>query len=478
MEKTNARYNRTMLVAVVILSAFVTMLNQTILSVAQPSIIDAFKVDLSTVQWLSTGYSLIGGILIPISAWMADRFNTKWLVSSALGIFFIGSVVAAFSGDFTVLLVGRLLQAVGGGVLNGLTMTILFSVYPKENRGTPTTLLGLVFGIAPAVGPTLGGYLVDNLGWHSIFGIVAPVVGLAFVLGLFFMADVVPHKATKLDFWSVVFSTVGFGGVLYGASMVSDYGWTDVHTLLPGLVGFVVVGLFIWRQLVIDDPMLNLKVFTSGNFTVAAIISAITQISMVAVEFVLPVYLQNARDLTAFQSGLTLLPGAVVMFLLAPLSGQLVQKNKGKQIVIFGIIVMALSTLLLSRLTLTTPIWELVAIYALRNMGLAFAMMPAGTLGMQGLTPDLISHGSAANNVVRQVGAAIGTAVLVSVMQSKATASSPSASLLKTDPAAYGHGMHLALVAGAQASLIIATIIGVVGVGFALALKQPKKNAA
>ncbi|KRM72100.1 MDR family MFS transporter [Lacticaseibacillus brantae] len=477
MEKTNVRYNRTILVVVVILSAFVTMLNQTILSVAQPSIIDAFKVDLSTVQWLSTGYSLIGGILIPISAWMADRFNTKWLVSSALGVFLVGSVVAAFSGDFTVLLVGRLLQAVGGGVLNGLTMTILFSVYPKENRGTPTTLLGLVFGIAPAVGPTLGGFLVDNLGWHSIFGIVAPVVGLAFVLGLFFMADVVPHKTTKLDFWSVVFSTVGFGGVLYGASMVSDYGWTDVHTLLPGLVGIVVVGLFIWRQLVVSDPMLNLKVFTSGNFTVAAIISAITQISMVAVEFVLPVYLQNARDLTAFQSGLTLLPGAIVMFLLAPLSGQLVQKNKGKQIVVFGITVMALSTLLLSRLTLTTPIWELVAIYALRNMGLAFAMMPAGTLGMQGLTPDLISHGSAANNVVRQVGAAIGTAVLVSVMQSKATAASPSASLLKTDPAAYGHGMHLALVSGAQASLIIATIIGVVGIGFALALKQPKKKA-
>lgn len=477
MEKTNVRYNRTMLVAVVILSAFVTMLNQTILSVAQPSIIDAFKVDLSTVQWLSTGYSLIGGILIPISAWMADRFNTKWLVTSSLGVFLIGSIVAAFSGNFTALLVGRLLQAVGGGVLSGLTMTILFSVYPKENRGTPTTLLGLVFGIAPAIGPTLGGYLVDNLGWHAIFGIVAPVVAIAFVLGLFFMADVVPHKATKLDFWSVVFSTVGFGGVLYGASMVSDYGWTNVHTLLPIVGGFVVIGLFIWRQLVVDDPMLNLKVFTSGNFTVAAIISAITQISMVAVEFVLPVYLQNARDLTALQSGLTLLPGAVVMFLLAPISGQLVQKNKGKQIVVFGIIVMALSTLLLSRLTLTTPIWELVAVYALRNVGLAFAMMPAGTLGMQGLTPDLISHGSAANNVVRQVGAAIGTAVLVSVMQSKATAASPSASLLKTDPAAYGHGMHLALVSGAQASLIIATIIGVVGVVFALALKQPKKNA-
>ena len=477
MKQANVRYNRTLLVAVVILSAFVTMLNQTILSVAQPSIIDTFKVNLSTVQWLSTGYALIGGILIPISAWMADRFNTKRLVAVSLSIFLVGSIVAAFSGNFAVLLVGRLLQAIGGGVLNGLTMTILFSVYPKENRGTPTTLLGLVFGIAPAVGPTLGGYLVDNLGWHSIFGVVAPIIAIALILSLFFMADVVPHKATKLDFWSVVFSTVGFGGVLYGASMVSDYGWTDVHTLLPGLVGIVVVGLFIWRQLVISDPMLNLKVFTSGNFAIAAVLGAITQISMVAVEFVLPVYMQNARNLTALQSGLTLLPGAIVMFLLAPLAGQFVQKNKGKQIIIFGIIVMTLSTLLLSRMTLTTPIWELMALYALRNVGLSFAMMPAGTLGMHSLTPDLISHGSAANNVVRQVGAAIGTAVLVSVMQARSTAAASSASLLKTDPAAYGHGMHLALVDGAQASLIIATLIGAVGIVFALALKSTKSKA-
>jgi len=477
MKQASVHYNRTMLVVVVILSAFVTMLNQTILSVAQPSIIDDFNVNLSTVQWLSTGYALIGGILIPVSAWMADRFNTKRLVSTALGIFLIGSVVAAFSNNFPVLLVGRLLQAIGGGVLNGLTMTILFSVYPKENRGTPTTLLGLVFGIAPAVGPTLGGYLVDNLGWHSIFGVVAPIIALALVLALFFMADVVPHKATKLDLLSVVFSTIGFGGVLYGASMVSDYGWTDVHTLLPGLVGIIVIGLFIWRELVIADPMLDLSVFTSGNFAIASIIGAITQISMVAVEFVLPVYLQNARSLTALQSGLTLLPGAIVMFLLAPMAGQFVQKNKGKQIVVFGIIVMTLSTLLLSRLTLTTPIWELVAIYALRNVGLSFAMMPAGTIGMQSLPPNLISHGSAANNVVRQVGAAIGTAILVSVMQSQSSASAPSASLLKTNPAAFGHGMHLALVDGAQAALVIATVIGAIGIVFALALKATKKAA-
>ena len=472
--KSPVTYNRKLLVTVVIISAFVSMLNQTILAVAQPGIMASFKVNLAAIQWLSTGYSLIGGILIPISAWLADRFNTRKLVSYSLLIFLIGTLVAFGANNFPILLTGRLLQAVGAGVLSGLTMTILFSVFPKSDQGTPTMLLGLVFGIAPAVGPTLGGYIVDNFGWHYVFGLVVPIIAVALVLSVFFMADVVPHKNTKLDFLSVLLSTIGFGGVLYGASMVSDHGWLSSQTLAPGIGGIIFVMLFIWRQLTIPNPMLELRVFTKGNFTTAAIISAITQISMVAVEFILPVYLQNARNLTATQSGVTVLPGAIVMFLLAPLSGKFVEKNLGKPIIIFGISVMTLSTLLLSFISLTTPIWEVVALYALRNVGLTFAMMPAGTLGMQALTPDLISHGSAGNNVVRQVGAALGTAVLISVMQAKANAVAPSASLLKINPAKYGHDMHLALVAGAHTSLLVATAIGVVGIGFALNLKKQK----
>ncbi|GAY72410.1 permease of the major facilitator superfamily [Lentilactobacillus kosonis] len=450
------------------------MINQTVLSVAQPSIMKSFGVSLSTVQWLSTGYSLIGGILIPVSAWMADTFNTKKLVTYSLGVFLIGSITAFVAGSFPILLAGRLLQAIGAGVLSGLTMTILFSVYPREDRGTPTTLLGLVFGIAPAIGPTLGGFIVDNMGWHYIFGLVAPIVAVTFLLSLFYMADVVPHKYTKLDWLSVLLSSAGFGDILYGGSIVSSYGWTDARTLTAFIAGIVLVLLFIWRQLVISNPMLNLKVFTKENFSTAAIISAIAQISMVAVEFILPVYLQNARNLTATQSGLAVLPGAVVMFLLAPVSGRLVSKNFGKQIIVFGITMMTISTALLSFLTLTTPIWEIIALYALRNVGLAFAMMPAGTIGMQHLTPDLISHGSAGNNVVRQVGASIGTAILVSVMQTQANNAAPSASLLKTNPAAFGHGMHLALVSGAHVSLIVATVIGAVGILISLTLKKDK----
>ena len=225
-------------------------------------------------------------------------------------------------------------------------------------------------------------------------------------------------------------------------------------------------------DLAIENPMLELRIFKVKNFSVASTISAIAQISMVAVEFILPLYLQNARDLTALQSGLTLLPGALVMFLLALISGVLVEQNKGRQAVIFGVSIMPLSTLILSFITLTTPIWVVAALYALRNVGLAFAMMPAGTMAMNALPKKLVSHGSAGNNVTRQVGAAFGTASLISVMQNVATNHSPATSELQVNAAKYANDMHLALIHGAQASLWLATAIGVVGIASALMLKN------
>ncbi|RRK10710.1 DHA2 family efflux MFS transporter permease subunit [Lactiplantibacillus garii] len=465
-------YHRGLLVTVVLISAFVSMLNQTVLSVAQPAIMQAFNVTVSTATWLSTGYSLIGGILIPITAWLADRFNTKRLVVVSLGIFLAGTIVSFLSGDFATLLTGRLVQAVGAGVLSGLSMTILFSVYDRSEAGKPTMLLGIIFGLAPAIGPTLAGYIVDTIGWHWIFGLTLPIIALALLLAVFFMADVVPHIGTKLDALSVLLSTVGFGCLLYGVSETSDYGWINVHSSLPALFGGLVVAAWVWRQLVIDNPMLELRIFKVQNFSVASVISAIAQISMVAVEFILPLYMQNARDMTALQSGLTLLPGALVMFLLAPLSGSLVEKNKGRQTIIFGVMVMTISTLALSFMTLTTPIWSVMALYALRNVGLTFAMMPSGTMAMNALPKKFVSHGSAGNNVTRQVGAAFGTAALISVMQSVATSYSPATSALKLNAAKYARDMHLALIHGAQAALWLATLVGVLGIGAALLLNN------
>ncbi|UDM31784.1 MDR family MFS transporter [Lentilactobacillus laojiaonis] len=464
-------YNRTLLVSVVIISAFVAMLNQTILAVAQPAIMKSFSVSVSDVNWLSTGYSLIGGILIPISAWMAEKFNTKKLVSTALTIFLIGTAVSFISMNFLTLLAGRLIQAIGAGILSGLSMTILFSVFDKSESGKPTMALGIVFGLSPAIGPTLGGYIVDHIGWHWVFGITAPIIAITLIMSLLFMADVVSHKYTKLDILSVILSTLGFGALLYGISEISN-NKLDMDTIAPIVIGLILIIGWIWRQLTIEDPMIELRIFSVKNFTLASIIGAIAQISMVAVEFILPLYLQNVRDLNAMQCGLSLLPGAIVMFLLAPISGSLVDKNKGRQAIIFGITIMSLSTLLLSFISLDTPIWEIITLYALRNVGLAFAMMPAGTMAMNSLPKQLVSHGSAGNNGTRQIGAAIGTASLISIMQNVATNSSPAAAEEKINSVKFATGMHLALIHGAQASLWVATGIGILGIIIAFMLKN------
>lgn len=474
MKKIN--YNRPLLVSVVIISAFVAMLNQTILAVAQPAIMQSFKVSVSDVNWLSTGYSLIGGILIPISAWMADRFNTKKLVSISPLIFLLGTIVSLLSGSFLILLTGRLIQAIGAGILSGLSMTILFSVFDKSESGKPTMALGIVFGLSPAIGPTLGGYIVDHLGWHWIFGITAPIIAIALVMSLLFMADVVPHKNTKLDKISVLLSTLGFGMLLYGVSEVSNKGWSNITTLAEIVVGLLLIIGWSWRQLVIDDPMIELRIFTVKNFTIASIISAIAQISMVAVEFILPLYLQNVRDLSAMNSGLSLLPGAIAMFLLAPISGSMVEKNKGRQAIMFGITIMSVSTLMLSFISLTTPIWEVITLYALRNVGLAFAMMPAGTMAMNSLPKNLVAHGSAGNNGTRLIGAALGTATLVSIMQNVANSNAPASTEATTNVTKYALGMHQALIDGAQAALWVATGIGIVGIVLAFMLKNTVDN--
>ncbi|MGV0168168.1 MDR family MFS transporter [Furfurilactobacillus sp. WILCCON 0119] len=468
-------YNRRFLVAAVVISAFVTMLNQTILSVAQPKLMTAFSLSTATVQWLSTGYALVSGVLIPITAWLADRYNTKHLFVTTELIFLFGTIIASFAPSFGWLLLGRFVQAMGAGILSGLAMTILFSVYPKDERSTPTALLGIVFGLAPAVGPTLGGWLVDTWGWHSIFIAMLPVIILAVLMGLFFMADVVPHRVIPLDWPSVIYSMSGFGLLLFGFSNVGNHGWGAASTIAPIICGSIITALFLFRQGRIKNPILQLRVFGQGNFALAAIISAIAQISMVAVEFILPLYLQNVRNLTAFQSGLTLLPGAIVMFLMSPLAGKLLGAGKGRTIVIFGVLVMTLSTLALTFITLTTPIWLVILAYAIRNVGLSFVMMPASTLGMQSLPRDLISHGSSSNNMVRQIGAAIGTAILVSIMSNVATTTSPSAKLLQTDRQAFTTGIHQALVNGAHAALWAATAIGALGVILSLFLKSDQQ---
>ncbi len=304
------KINVALLVVTLITGVFITVLNQTILATAFPTLMDEFNIDTGTVQWLTTGFMLVNGIMIPVSAFLAAKVPTRWLYIGAMAIFGVGTTVAFVASDFALLLTGRLIQAVGVGVTMPLLQNIMLSIFPPEKRGSAMGLSGLAIGVAPAIGPTLSGWVIDNFGWRTLFGMLLPIIVIVLIMALFFMRDVLPNSNPKLDFLSLVESSIGFGLLLYGFSEVSSNGWLDPVVIGTIAGGIVFIGLFVFRQLHMDDPFLQLRVFSSKIFTLSTILGSIANMAMVGVEMILPMYLQIIHGKTALQSGLTLLPGA------------------------------------------------------------------------------------------------------------------------------------------------------------------------
>ena len=263
--------NIVMLVITLVAGVFITVLNQTILSTAFPTLMSTFNIDTGTVQWLTTGFMLVNGIMIPVSAYLATKVPTRWLYISAMSIFGVGTLVAFIAGNFGTLLTGRLIQAVGVGITMPLLQNIMLSIFPPEKRGAAMGIAGLAIGMAPAIGPTLSGWVIDNFGWRTLFGMLLPVVVVVLIMSFFFMRDVLPNSNPKLDFISLVESSIGFGLLLYGFSMVSSDGWGAFSVLGSIGVGIVVIGLFVYRQLHMKNPFLELRVFSSKIFTLSTI---------------------------------------------------------------------------------------------------------------------------------------------------------------------------------------------------------------
>ncbi|HDK4534536.1 TPA: DHA2 family efflux MFS transporter permease subunit [Staphylococcus aureus] len=493
--------SRGKILAALLFGMFIAILNQTLLNVALPKINTEFNISASTGQWLMTGFMLVNGILIPITAYLFNKYSYRKLFLVALVLFTIGSLICAISMNFPIMMVGRVLQAIGAGVLMPLGSIVIITIYPPEKRGAAMGTMGIAMILAPAIGPTLSGYIVQNYHWNVMFygmfiiGIIAILVG--FVWFKLYQYTTNP----KADIPGIIFSTIGFGALLYGFSEAGNKGWGSVEIETMFAIGIIFIILFVIRELRMKAPMLNLEVLKFPTFTLTIIINMVVMLSLYGGMILLPIYLQNLRGFSALDSGLLLLPGSLIMGLLGPFAGKLLDTIGLKPLAIFGIAVMTYATWELTKLNMDTPYMTIMGIYVLRSFGMAFIMMPMVTAAINALPGRLASHGNAFLNTMRQLAGSIGTAILVTVMTTQTTQhlSAFGEELDKTNPVVQDHMRELAsqyggqegamkvllqfvnklaTVEGINDAFIVATIFSIIALILCLFLQSNKKAKA
>ncbi|MDQ0171587.1 EmrB/QacA subfamily drug resistance transporter [Paenibacillus tundrae] len=404
---------------VMILGAFLATLNQTVMSVAVPELMGDFNITAATAQWLTTGYMLVNGVLIPITAYFMQRFSTRQLFQASMFIFLLGTIVSAIATNFGTLLTGRMIQAAGAGIIMPLLMNVILTLFPPDKRGAAMGMVGFAIIFAPAIGPTLAGYILENYTWETMFYGMIPLTLIVIVCGFIYLKNVSERVETKLDMLSVILSTVGFGALLYGFSRAGSAGWSSVEVITFLIIGIIALGLFTWRQLSSAAPLLDLRAFKYNMFSLTTIISIAITMVMYADMMLLPLYLQNARGYTALESGLLLLPGALVMGFLMPVTGRLFDRFGAKWLAIIGMIITIVTTIGFIDLSDSTSYTYLLLMSTGRRIGMALLLMPIQTAGLNQLPAKLGAHGTAISNTVRQVAGAVGTSVLVSVMTTR-----------------------------------------------------------
>lgn len=469
-------YNRTLLIIAISLGSFVSVLNQTILSTALPELMGYFKITASTVQWVTTSFMLVNAIMIPLTALLLEKIATKKLFMFSMLVFGAGTLLCAIAPSFQFLLIGRIVQAVGAGIMAPLISTVLLFIFPPEKRGAAMGLYGLVICFAPAIGPTLAGLIIDKLSWHYLFYMLLPIIVIDIILVMFFMKDVIPQKNPKIDYLSIILSTIGFGSILYGFSNAGNKGWSNFIVITTIIAGIVISALFVWRQIAMTNPMLELRVFKSKTFALTTIIGSILNIASVGISVMIPIFLQNVLGKSAFTSGLVLLPGALIMAVMMLVSGRLFDKYGVKKLAIPGIILLIIASIPFSNLHSNTSTIIITVLCAIRNIGIALVIMPMQTAGVNDLPNKLISHASAVINMSKQVVGSLGTAILITVMSNVATSNAPDIALAKTDVALYKSGMLGATLKGINTSFIIVILVVVISLILSFFLKSKKQN--
>ena len=414
------------MLAVLISGAVVAVLNLTLMTPALPAVMVDTGVPQTTVQWLTSGYSITEAVVIPLAAYLMGRFSTRKLFIGGMGIFTLGSITAALAPAFFFILLGRVLQAVATGFMMPMVFSVVLLVVPKENRGTAMGLIGLVIGFAPTIGPPLAGVLVDTMGWREIFIVVAVISALIIVLAFFTLENYGSFERGKFDALSVLLSSVGV----------------------------LLVALYAHRQLHLDEPMLQLRILRVRGYLISVIVLAVFQASLIGLETIIPLYIQDVLDESATVSGLTLLPGSLISAFAGVISGIWFDKMGVRRPAVVGSIILAVSVLFFFTFGPTSSVIWVAVVYTLIWFGEQLAMTPIDTWGVNMLKPEEIRHSQSTTNTIIQIGGSFGTALLVSIAAAVSN-QAPAGTVTETLFAGY----HAAFIVSALMALAACVLI-------------------
>jgi DHA2 family lincomycin resistance protein-like MFS transporter len=461
----NAR-NR-LVIGILMISTFVVILNETIIGVAIPRFMASFSIDASAAQWLSTAFMLTMAIVIPITGFLLQRFNTRPIFIAAMSFFSAGTLIAVIAPAFPELLLARVVQACGTAIMFPLLITTVMTLVPPATRGRTMGNISIVISVAPAIGPSISGLILNTFNdWRWLFILVLPISLAALIVGGILVKNVTTPKHTRFDVLSVILSALGFGGLVYG---ISNLGTATAQTIgyvgwSPIGVGVVALVFFVLRQLSLqkrDDALLDLRTFKSPTFTYSVIMFVLSMMAFFGIIIVLPIYLQTVLGLSTLSTGLLLLPGGLLMGVLAPFVGRFYDRHGPTGLLTTGAIVTSGTFWLLTLATKDTNVWWIFAAYLALSFGLALLFTPLFTASLGSLPESLYSHGSAIIATVQQVAGAAGTALLVTIMSSH----------IVFDDA--GNATASSTAIGVHYAFLVAAIISVLAIPAAFLIRPP-----
>ncbi|MDS0525629.1 DHA2 family efflux MFS transporter permease subunit [Clostridium sp. SHJSY1] len=413
-EKIKNSINPTSIIAILVASAFVATFNETILNVALSGIMKEMNVSAGTVQWLVTAYMIVASVMVPVTAFLIQSFKTKQLFLSALGLLLVGTICAAFSGSFTMLLISRIIQSSGTGMMIPIMMNTVLLVSPKEKIGTSMAICVSAISLGPAFGPTVAGVILQYFSWHALFIILIPIIAILMIIGKLFLANVGKITKPKIDYLSIILSTLGLGTIIYGISSVSE---GDIKvTLISFIVGIISLIIFVKRQIVLEEPMLNLSPFKYPKFIIGVILVMVAMMINFTMNVMLPMFMEGSLGTTSFVAALALLPAVICNGIATPIGGKIYDKVGVKRLIPIGIGIIAIFIFVLTRSNSETSLIKVIITYVCVCIGVGLTMSPSQTHALNQLPKEYYPHGVAIVNTFQQVSAAIGSSLFIGIM--------------------------------------------------------------